>query len=259
MTTNTNTRFSIHNKKALLIASVLLVILLVTSLFVYNVLTNGVRSEMELRTAINIAPFNTPTTITLKKDISLTGSTLEIPKNKNIILVSDKKEGFWKLIGSANQATILVNGKLTLDGVIVTHKGGVKGSGVYVNFGGTLMMTDGIICNNIADFITIPDTGDTYGAAGGGVFNCGSFNMYGGVITNNTAYVSGGGVYNNGYDFSMFGGEISCNTANYSGGGIYNYNGIIRVYDGNISGNNAIVGGVCIIAMVAILESLALL
>jgi hypothetical protein len=238
----------VANQTKLVIAtSLLLVILLITlSVFAYNLTINNtdnntdatnskkhtnalhVKNENELKTAINNAPANKPTMIALDKDISLTDSALEIPRDKDIILVSEKKTGFWKLIGADNQPTVWVNGKLTLESIIVTHKdGGVSENGVFVYFGGILIMYDGEICNNI----------------GHGVSNSGSFSMYGGMIYNNTVYGSGGGVYNNGYDFTMYGGEICGNTAHFSGGGVHNYNGKVTLKDGVISGNNAHVGG----------------
>jgi len=245
MVTNTKIKFSFRHKKSLLIISLLLVILL-TSLFVYKLTINitgkvpskdiaydekgsldgavYVGSEMELRTTINNAPSYTPVIITLGRDVLLTGSALEIPKDKDIMLASDRVDGFWKLIGADNTDTILVNGKLTLADVVVTHEAGVSGRGVFVNFGGTLTMSGGAVCNNI----------------GGGICNCGSFTMYGGVISNNTV---GGGVFNNGYDFTMYGGEISCNKAENCGGGVDNYNGKVRLYNGTICGNTAKVGG----------------
>ena len=54
-------------------------------------------------------------------------------------------------------------------------------------------------------------TGGSFNSDGGGVYNNATFNMYGGVISNNTAN-RGGGVYNN-HTFTMYGGVISQNTA----------------------------------------------
>jgi hypothetical protein len=246
----TKTKFSVHHKKLLIISSLLLVILLLTSAFVYKLTINGdktslrgavhVGNEKKLRTTINNTPSNTPTIIALDSDISLSGSALEIPADKDITLVSDKRDGFWKLIGAANQPTIHVNGKLTIEGIIVTHNDGVSGRGVTVNFGGTLIMSDGAICNNT---ITMFDDYTFWEWQGGGVWNCGSFSMYGGEISNNTVPSDGGGVANNGYDFTMYGGKISNNTASSYGGGVFNNNGQISLCDGVISDNTAKVGG----------------
>jgi len=269
MPTKTKTKFNVHYKKLLIIASLLFVILL-TSIVVYKLTINGDGSEKALRTAINKASSNTPTLITLSSDILLTNSALEIPVDKDITLVSDKQDGFWKLIGAANQPTISVLGKLTLEGVIVTHNSGTYGSGVTVNPNGTLILSGGVICNNTVEFIIMPDgnTGGENGGGvrnmgnfsmvggvitnntasgeggGGGVLNIGNFSMVGGVITNNTASGNGGGVFNYGYGFSMSGGEISSNTAGYDGGGVYNWNGKVSLSDnGVICCNDAERGG----------------
>ena len=77
-----------------------------------------VGTQTELRNAVVTA--NGHTVIALTADISLTDSALNIPAGKDITLVSDKVEGFWKLIGAANQATISVDGILVLNSLIVT-------------------------------------------------------------------------------------------------------------------------------------------
>lgn len=60
----------------------------------------------------------------------------------------------------------------------------------------------------------------------------------GGKISGNTANSDGGGVYNNG-TFNMFSGEISGNTA-VNGGGVYNhFNGVFNMYGGKVRGNTA--------------------
>ena len=77
-------------------------------------------------------------------------------------------------------------------------------------------------------------TGNTNRGVGVGQF--GTFNLYGGKITGNSAGF-GGGVYNGG-TVNMYGGEISDNTASNKGGGVYmeasvgNYQGGIL----NVSG-----------------------
>ena len=108
------------------------------------------------------------------------------------------------------------------EGFIVVEN--VYGGGVY-NAGGTFEMYGGTISNNSVE-------GDEK-SYGGGVYNyCGTFNMYGGTISNNIAVggeeaAYGGGVYNHGNDnytatFTMSGGIISGNTAGYCGGGVCN-------------------------------------
>jgi hypothetical protein len=176
--------------------------------------------------------------IALDRDIQLTES-FTIPTGKDITLTSsNNKNGFCKLIGANNESTIFIekNGVLRLDGIIVMHINGEVGRGVTVNFGGTLIMTDGMICNNIDGFAVYAGYAGLLPQDGGGVYNSGSFSMYGGEISNNTSYGSGGGVYNNGYDFTMYGGKISGNAAS-AGGGVSNYNGKILLCGGSISDN----------------------
>lgn len=108
-----------------------------------------------------------------------------------------------------------------------------NGNGVYVSSNGTFNMYGGKITGNTANY------------QGGGVRNEGNFTMYGGSITNNTILGGdgdgdGGGVYNDG-TFTIYDGTISNNKAPFYGGGVYNEKnftmngGIIR---GNQSGDS---------------------
>jgi|GEM_PF-714428 len=200
--------------------------------------------ENSLKTTINES--NEPTTIALTSDITLTESILEISTNKDITLLSENTETFWSLIGTINnQTTINVYGKLTLDGIIVTHDSESTGSGVVVNPGGELVMNKGIISNNTAHH------------EGSGVLVIGgSFVMSGGMITNNTSPYYGGGVSVQSGLFTMFyDAVISNNTAKY-GGGVYLNNASSSRMSGGIIANNSAVyvtggnyygsgGGVC--------------
>lgn len=89
----------------------------------------------------------------------------------------------------------------------ITHTQGMKGRGVYNEYG-TFTMHGGIICNNQCN------------NPGAGVYNNGTFTMSGGKICNNqsTNYNGGGGVYHTGGQFTLSGGEISGNKAEYGGG-----------------------------------------
>ena len=202
-----------------------------------ELVTVHVGNEAALRNAVNNA--EEPTIIVFTADITLRGSPLNIPVNKDIILTSDRSEGFWKLIGANGQETIVINrGSLTLDGIIVTHNKNDSGRGVTVNNGGTLTMIDGEISGNKAD----KKTGN-----GGGVNNNGIFTMSDkAVIFGNSATENGGGVYNTGV-FNMENGTIGgptpiyANTAGGSGCGVYNVNGCTFTMSGSsvISGNIA--------------------
>jgi len=191
-----------------------------------------IEDETTLRNVISNS--EETTIIALTTDILLTGSSLNIPVNKDIILTSNKEEGFYRLIGAKDCSTIVINrGTLTLAGVIVTHNRGEQGSGVTVNSGGTLIMLNGEISGNSAN-------------NGGGVYNNGIFNMNNtAIISGNTATNNGGGVYNNGI-FNMESGTIggststAANTANNKGGGVYNTNGCtFTMSNGQIFGNKA--------------------
>jgi len=168
-----------------------------------------VEDEATLRAAVNNAVG--PAIIAFTTDITLTGSALNIPSGKDITLVSDKPDGFWKLTGASGQDTITVDGTLTLDGIIVTHKNSEFGRGVTINGNGILNMNSGFIANN------------AYDGSGGGVYidmySGGIFSMSGGEIVNNTA-TSGGGVFAWSGSFEMSGNAIIANnTASSEGGG----------------------------------------
>ena len=103
-----------------------------------------------------------------------------------------------------------------------------NGCGVSM-YSGTFNMYGGAITNN------------SCGSSGGGVYvERGTFNMYGGAITNNSCGLSGGGVYVERGTFNMSGGEISSNTSGESGGGIELYNkSDFTMTGGSISQNKA--------------------
>ena len=116
----------------------------------------------------------------------------------------------------------------------ITHTEGKYGCGVYNE--GTFNMYGGNITGNMAINYA-------------GVYNKGTFNLYGGKISDNKAVGNestfnngeGGGVYNEG-TFKLSGGTISGNTAGYYGGGVYN-KGTFELSGGTISGNSAAQGG----------------
>ena len=124
----------------------------------------------------------------------------------------------------------------------ITHTEGKYGCGVYNE--GTFNMYGGNITGNMAINYA-------------GVYNEGIFNLYGGKISDNKSVGNesstfndgeGGGVYNGDLltvdttaAFTMYGGTISGNTAGY-GGGVYN-KGTFELSGGTISGNSAAQGG----------------
>ncbi|MCL1976712.1 MAG: hypothetical protein FWG55_01175 [Candidatus Bathyarchaeota archaeon] len=242
--------------------SLLFVVVLFSSCFI-SIFSNGVSpfalgapdrvvgNEGELRNAVNNA--KGPTIIELDNDIKLT-ETLNIATNKDITLTSSKIVGFYKLIGASHQGTLIVKdgGTLKIDGISVTHLGDEEGSGVTVDSGGTLILYNGEISGNTVSGVSLSVLIGGYSSYGGGVYNSGVFEMYGGKISNNLASIgSGGGVYNSG-TFKLFGGEISNNnaTSGFStdsdsrgfGGGVYNM-GAFTMSSGKITHNTASLGG----------------
>ncbi len=134
-------------------------------------------------------------------------------------------------------STITVTGDLTLCLNGKTLKNTASNTRVINIDGGTLNLTD---CGSTGTITggSLTSVGLSY--YGGGVYNEGTFAMYGGIISGNTAY-NGGGVFNEG-TFAMYGGVISKNTAN-KGGGVYNNNNTCTMYGGVISENTAKHGG----------------
>ena len=118
-----------------------------------------------------------------------------------------------------------------------THASGATGRGVFVS-GGTFEMYGGSITGNSAEY-------------GGGVsMNTGTFNMYGGDITGNTAtadHLGGGGVYVEYGTFNMYAGDITGNNATGKGGGVfmngYSSTSIFNMSGGSITGNSATTNG----------------
>ena len=90
-------------------------------------------------------------------------------------------------------------------------------------------------------------SGNTSSGHGGGVYNTGTFNLHGGkIIENHSLSGFGGGVYSTRYTFNMSGGDIGSNIA-FIGGAAYIAGGKFNMLDGKISGNRAVDhgGGIC--------------
>ena len=123
---------------------------------------------------------------------------------------------------------------------------------------------DGVVlCLNGYDIICSKDGANTIKLANGGSFtlsDCkgtgrithadgltgtgvyldpnGTFTMYGGSISGNSAAEKGGGVYMDRGTFRMLGGSVSGNKAKY-GGGVYVYSGGFTLSGGTVSGNSS--------------------
>ena len=78
------------------------------------------------------------------------------------------------------------------------------------------------------------------GLTGTGVYldSAGTFTLYGGSISGNSAAEKGGGVYMTRGTFRMLGGSVSGNKAKY-GGGVYVYSGVFTLSGGTVSGNSS--------------------
>jgi len=264
-----NRTHNLHSKNTIFsLVSLLFVLVLLFSsvaststLFVSGASDVTVKNETELRAAVNNAI--EPTIIALTADIVLTSSALNIPVGKDITLMSDKSEGFWKLTGANGQDTITVDGTLTLDGIIVTHKNGEIGRGVTVNRDGTLIMNSGMITNNVVDgigggvrlsggsFVMSDDAvvaNNTAQSGGGvGVYSSGSFFSMSdnAVVTNNTAYSYGGGLSLDFGSFEIFGNAVVANNTAAYGGGVSLYMECFFKLYGNamVANNTAAYGG----------------
>ncbi len=144
------------------------------------------------------------------------------------------------------------DGSLVFDGNKINVTGEVKGSCFYVTNSSTLIMREGVTITNfkktaneriVTDFGSIWESAD---AAGGSavMITFGSFDMYGGLITENECSVDtvntkssyGGAIYNMS-TMNMFGGKIS-NNKGARAGAIYCYR-TSNIYKGDITGNSA--------------------
>lgn len=143
---------------------------------------------------------------------------------------------------------------LCLNGHSVTCTAGTNDaaiSAVSVESGAVFTLTD---CSKDENGSNKGKITHSVGAIGRGVYNAGTFYLYGGNITGNnsgSASFIGGGVMNhNGAAFVMYGGRITKNIAEH-GGGVYNSpmehypdkQTVFKMYGGTISGNQANRGG----------------
>ena len=197
---------------------------------------------------------------TFEKEIKQEGNTLKIG-DKSWAPTKGSNDTFYILptgtyyLGSdiSLEYTIKIENNVTLclNGHKITAADGMDA--IYMT-GGSITLTD---CKGVG---TITHASSKTGR---GVYvSSGTFNMYGGSITGNTANSYGGGVYVDGGGFTMSGGTIGgtktgeTNTATYGGGGVYvvGSSSTFEMTDGSITGNNAYKsdyistfgGGVCV-------------
>ena len=170
------------------------------------------------------------------KDVEWTAwnGTDAIPYDSN-------KTAYVYLSANAERAsTLTVNSGYTLylclNGNTLSPASGFTGRAIEVSSGATFVLTD---CGGDGAI-----SGFTSSTGGGGVFINGTFTMYGGTISGNSATGygvngDGGGVYNYNGTVTMYGGTISGNTASRFGAGVYSSRGTVTMYGGTISGNIA--------------------
>ncbi|MEG0575733.1 MAG: Ig-like domain-containing protein [Anaerovoracaceae bacterium] len=116
-------------------------------------------------------------------------------------------------------------GKIDIEGGVITGGNNSEGGGIYNS--GTTNIYGGTI------------VGNTSNGEGGGIYNSGTTNIYGGSIIGNKADREGGGIYSDSSNFAVSNTTIKDNSAIVSGGGIYN-NGTATIGDGTIiTGNRA--------------------
>ena len=188
------------------------------------------------------AQLNAGGVVTLTNDVTATSGDVSLTVANAVTL--DLNGHTLTYNGKRNQVLSVVDGgDLTLTNSFPAS-GAVTGGGdhgVYVGEDSVFRLRGGAIAGNES------------GYAGGGVFvDRGTFEMTGGMITNNAAYDNnggGGGVFVFNGIFTMASGEISGNTAIHGGGVCVDEYGEFTMTGGTISDNAAdegCGGGVCV-------------
>lgn len=164
------------------------------------------------------------------------GITLNLGGHRITQTGTNQSDGSVIVIDSGT--TFTMTGTGTLTGGIGSNEGTYYvGGGVMVL--GTFNMYGGTITGNSAS--------GQNGHEGGGVWvgNGGTFNMYDGAITNNTGAGGGVGIGVNGWNnsnapgtFNMYGGSISGNSSSYAAGVRLN-NGTFNMQGGTITGGGS--------------------
>jgi len=214
-----------------------------------------VNSWAGLRAAVNDAPASAVTIIQVSSSFSApagtTGNAIEIPANRNIMLVSNTATVRVLTQANSGQRHFNVLGELTLGNGITLSGGAANNTndsgGVQVDDGGTFTMNTGSVIENCrrTDSAAVRVVGSNTTVA--------TFRLAGGTIRNNsTAFLFGGaGVWLGARsEMTMSSGTISGNTApsalsNFGGGGVFvtNASAIFTMSGGTISGNTAPSGG----------------
>lgn len=170
----------------------------------------------------------------LTKDVTLS-ATWTVPTGTTVLCLNGKTitaNGDFDCIKVTSKSYTLTLCDCKPDEVegSITHS---SGTGRGVNTTGTFNMYGGTISGNTAGANV---------SGGGGVYVGGTFNMYGGTISGNTTVSgrNGGGVYVNGSSaaFNMSGSASITNNAAFYGGGVYvEQNGTFNMAGGSITNN----------------------
>ena len=207
--------------------------------------TNGVTiTLLGAGHTVNLDGNGTLFTVVDGATLALGNITLEGHDDNNASLVRVMPGGtLYMNEGSAitgNNNTTGFGGGVLNGGTFTMHNGrisgniaGSSGGGVWIQPSATFTMHNGEIYDNHARGV-----GDAIGNGGGVAVGEGTFAMYGGTITGNTAIRGGGGVVVGGVGtFAMSGGTISGNEANLNGGGVYvGGNATFQIINGTIYG-----------------------
>ncbi|MCL2191368.1 MAG: hypothetical protein FWB79_05215 [Treponema sp.] len=157
-----------------------------------------------------------------------------------------------RIDGSGGGVEIMGGGTFTMNGGRISDNSirslvWIAGGGVHVWPGGKFTMNGGEISHNAS--IGLTGGSGIVWASGGGVRVGGTFRMYGGAISRNTARNGGGVAVDPSGTFVMRGGEVSNNACPddqlqpwSNGGGVF-VSGAFIMHGGAISGNTAISGG----------------
>ena len=186
---------------------------------------------------------NTPSmilpTVFLVRDLELT-ETLNIPST---VCFFGENEAILSRSTGLTAAMINVTGNLTIGSPLYGDDdepqffidgGNIQGtqSAIAVASNGTLKVQEGVVVRNCM-------TANTTVRGAAVTVNSGSFEMAGGLFTNNECKTVGGALYTEEGTVTVSGGAFTDNESKTQGGAIYNNNGTVTVTGGLFSENRA--------------------
>ena len=171
-----------------------------------QILVNGIQYET-LTDAINAVPDNTETTVTLYKDVTVEGESLEIPETKNIVLdlnehtiSSENFEAKGRTLTNAGTLTIKGNGTITSANLGANGTGAINNDGTLTVENGTFnggAGANGAVVNNRAG-ATMTVNGGTFNGCPRGIQNLATLTINDGTFIGSDTYSGneGNGVIN---------------------------------------------------------------